>query len=56
MSLYEVQPGDTLEAIALRKYGSADEWPAIFEANRDVIMVPERVYPGQKLKLPTQQL
>jgi nucleoid-associated protein YgaU len=56
MSLYEVQPGDTLERIALRKYGSAEEWPVIFEANRDVIRVPDRVYPGQKLKLPTPPL
>jgi len=49
---YEVVSGDTLSAIAKREYGNANEWRRIFEANRDVIDDPDRIYPGQKLKIP----
>jgi nucleoid-associated protein YgaU len=49
---YEVVPGDTLSAIAKREYGNAGEWRRIFEANRDVISDPDRIYPGQKLRIP----
>jgi nucleoid-associated protein YgaU len=49
---YEVVSGDTLSAIAKREYGSANEWRRIFEANRDVIKDPDRIYPGQKLRIP----
>jgi nucleoid-associated protein YgaU len=52
--IYEVQAGDTLERIAEREYGKAERWPAILEANRDVLKKPEDIEPGLKLKLPTQ--
>jgi nucleoid-associated protein YgaU len=49
---YEVVSGDTLSAIAKREYGNANDWRRIFEANRDVIDDPDRIYPGQKLRIP----
>jgi nucleoid-associated protein YgaU len=49
---YEVQAGDTLSKIAKREYGNANEWNRIFEANRDVLNDPNKIFPGQKLKIP----
>jgi len=49
---YTVEKGDTLSAIAKRHYGQASAWKQIFEANRDVLDDPDRIFPGQKLKLP----
>ena len=50
--IYEVVSGDSLSAIAKREYGNASEWKRIFEANRDVIKDPNKIFPGQKLKIP----
>ena len=50
--IYEVVSGDSLSKIAKREYGNANEWKRIFEANRDVIKDPDKIYPGQKLKIP----
>lgn len=49
---HTVAKGDTLSGIAQKVYGRADRWPAIFEANRDRIDDPNRIYPGQVLKIP----
>lgn len=49
---YTVQEGDTLSAIAERFYGSANEYPRIFEANRDQLENPDLIYPGQTLRIP----
>jgi LysM repeat protein len=51
-TLYEVQPGDTLGAIAQRFYGKASLYPKIFEANRDILDNPSLIKAGQKLKIP----
>ena len=50
---YTVAAGDTLSHIAQRYYGSANRWPAIFEANRDKLSDPDRIYPGQVLRIPS---
>lgn len=47
-----VQAGDSLSKIAKRELGDADRWHAIFEANRDKIKDPDKIYPGQVLTLP----
>lgn len=52
--LYTVASGDTLSHIAKRFYGSANKWDAIFQANRDQIDDPDRVFPGQTLRIPAQ--
>ena len=49
---YTVASGDTLSHIAKAHYGKAGKWRAIFEANRDQIDDPDRIFPGQVLKIP----
>ena len=49
---YTVKSGDTLSAIAQRVYGKARHWQRIFEANRDTIDNPDRIFPGQVIVLP----
>ncbi len=49
---YVVVKGDTLSKIAQKFYGKASAWPRIHEANKDVIKDPDRIYPGQKLRIP----
>ena len=49
---YEIQKGDTLSAIAKRFLGKASDYPKIFEANREVIKDPDRIYTGQKIRIP----
>lgn len=49
---YVVVSGDSLSKIARKEYGDARRWPAIFEANKDTIKNPDRIFPGQKLIIP----
>jgi nucleoid-associated protein YgaU len=49
---YEVQSGDSLSKIAKRVYGHGNEWKRIFEANTDILKDPDKIYPGQKLRIP----
>ena len=50
--VYTVVAGDSLSKIATREYGTANDWNRIYEANRDVLKDPDKIYPGQKLKIP----
>ena len=52
---YKVSKGDTLSTIAARSdiYGDAGKWKKIYEANKETIKDPSRVYPGQVLRIPT---
>ncbi len=52
MKIYEVVSGDSLSKIAKHEYGNANEWKRIYEANRDLLKDPDKIYPGQKLKIP----
>jgi|JI10StandDraft_1071094.scaffolds.fasta_scaffold954337_2 nucleoid-associated protein YgaU len=49
---YTIASGDTLSKIAKEHYGKSGAWRDIFEANRDTIENPDRIYPGQVIKLP----
>jgi nucleoid-associated protein YgaU len=49
---YTVQAGDTLSKIAKEQLGNANEYQAIFAANRDQLDNPDRIKPGQVLKIP----
>jgi len=51
---YVIQKGDSLSAIAKRYYGNANDYPRIFEANREVIKNPDLIYPGQKIRIPME--
>ena len=49
---YTVKSGDTLSAIAKSQLGSAGDYMKIFEANRDQLSDPDKIKPGQVLKIP----
>ncbi|QNP41940.1 LysM peptidoglycan-binding domain-containing protein [Lysobacter solisilvae (ex Woo and Kim 2020)] len=49
---YTVAKGDTLSHIAKDHYGKASKWQVIFEANRDQLDDPDKIFPGQVLKIP----
>ena len=51
-STYKVQPGDTLQGIAMRFYGSRSKWHDIQRANMTTISTDGRVKVGQTIKLP----
>lgn len=46
---YTVEAGDSLSKIGA-KYGIT--WKAIFDANRDILKDPDKIHPGQELKIP----
>jgi nucleoid-associated protein YgaU len=50
--IYEIVRGDTLGAVAKRYYGSAGKYMKIFEANKSIIENPDKIYPGQKIRIP----
>jgi len=52
--IYEIVSGDTLGAIAKRFYGNASKYTKIFEANRDILSDPNKIYPGQKIRIPAE--
>ena len=47
-----VERGDTLSAIAKTYCDNAGEYPKIFEANRPMLSHPDKIYPGQMLRIP----
>lgn len=49
---YVIQPGDTLSKLAAKYYNKAMDYPRIFEANREVIIDPDKIYVGQKIRIP----
>ena len=49
---YTVQSGDTLSKIAKTYLGDAMAYTTIFEANREVIKDADKIYPGQKIRIP----
>ncbi len=50
--VYVVVSGDSLSKIAQREYGDANAWDRIYQANRDLLKDPDKIFPGQKLKIP----
>jgi len=51
---YTVKAGDTLSKIAKEHLGDANSYNAIFEANRDQLSDPDKIKPGQVLKIPAR--
>ena len=49
---YTVVSGDTLSKIAKVQYGDAMKYPVIFEANKPMLTDPDKIYPGQVLRIP----
>ena len=53
---YTVQAGDTLSGIAKKLYGHANDYMEIFNANKDQLSDPDKIKPGQVLKIPSTPL
>lgn len=49
---YTIQSGDTLSSVAKQFLGNASAYNQIFEANREVIQDPDKIYVGQKIRIP----
>ncbi len=49
---YTIKSGDTLWAIASQFLGNGAKYTEIFEANREVIEDPDKIFPGQKIRIP----
>lgn len=49
---YTVQKGDTLGKISSQLYGTSRRWKEIYEANRETLKDPNRLRPGQVLRIP----
>ena len=50
---YTVQKGDTLSKISKQFYGDANAYKKIFDANRDQLKDPDKIQPGQVLRIPS---
>lgn len=51
-NFYTVVSGDTLSKIAKEQYGNANDYMKIFEANKPMLSHPDKIYPGQVLRIP----
>lgn len=51
-TFHEVKRGDTLSKIAKEVYGDPMKYPEIFEANKPMLSDPDKIYPGQILRIP----
>ena len=51
---YTVVSGDSLSKIAKEFYGDASVYPTIFEANKPMLSHPDKIYPGQMLRIPAE--
>jgi nucleoid-associated protein YgaU len=49
---YTVVAGDTLSKISKANYGDANKYMKIFEANKPMLSNPDKIYPGQVLRIP----
>jgi nucleoid-associated protein YgaU len=49
---YTVKSGDSLSKIAKEFYGDPMKYPSIFEANKPMLSDPNKIYPGQVLRIP----
>ncbi|WP_421855782.1 peptidoglycan-binding protein LysM [Oricola sp.] len=49
---HTVESGDTLWAISEKAYGNGSKYEAIFEANKPMLTHPDKIYPGQVLRIP----
>jgi len=49
---YQIKSGDTLSKIAKAFYGDANQYPLLFEENKEIIKSPDKIYPGQMIRIP----
>lgn len=53
---YTVQKNDTLQKISQKFYGTTKRWTKIYDANKDVLKGPNKIYPGQVINIPVESL
>lgn len=53
-TFYTVKKGDTLSAISKAQYGESNKYQQIFEANKPMLKDPDKIYPGQVLRIPPE--
>jgi nucleoid-associated protein YgaU len=53
-AFYTVKSGDSLSKIAKAEYGDANAYMKIFEANKPMLADPNKIYPGQQLRIPAK--
>ena len=51
---YTIRENDTLEKISQKFYGTTKKWTKIYQANKDILKSPNRIYPGQVIKIPLE--
>lgn len=51
-AFYVIQKGDTLWKIAEKAYGNGAKYTAIVDANKEVIKDADKIFPGQKIRIP----
>ncbi|AVR44663.1 peptidoglycan-binding protein LysM [Christiangramia fulva] len=49
---HTVERDDSLESISKKHYGDPNQYPLIFEANKPMLQDPDKIYPGQVLRIP----
>ncbi len=49
---YTVQKDDTLQKISEKFYGTTKKWTRIYDANKDILTHPSKIYPGQVITIP----
>jgi LysM repeat protein len=55
MEKYTVEKGDTLQKISQKFYGTSRFWYRIYEANKDTVKDPNKIYPGQIINIPKEE-
>jgi LysM repeat protein len=53
-TFHTVEKGDTLWAVATKALGNGARYPEIFEANKPMLSDPDKIYPGQVLRIPAK--
>ncbi len=51
-SWYKVKKNDTLQKISHQFYGTTRKWQSLYEANKDILKSPNKLYPGLEIKVP----
>jgi nucleoid-associated protein YgaU len=54
MEKYTVQKNDTLQKISKKFYGTTKKWTKIYEANKDTLKGPDKIYPGKVITIPKE--
>ena len=56
MKKYTVRKGDTLQSISKKFYGTTKRWKKIYQANGKVLKGPDKIYAGQIIKIPVEEM